>query len=847
MFAGGSPQPFGGRTIGDPPRGLPQTGWGDEDMGLHPSRRSRRLAPRMARLALVLAAAPSMAQATTTTSAPSGSFGDLPPPEKTAAPLFESMQRLELEIVVNGLRTELVAGVEVDEGRYRLRAADLRSAGLSFGTAGDIVDLAELDGVRADYDAPQQRLYLSVTPEYLPTQRIDRRKRKVAKVDYDMGALLNYDVYVSGGEGKLRASLFHEARFFSRAGVVSTSGALRSGRERSYVRYDTSFRRSDEATATTIEVGDFITRTLPWAPAVRLGGIQVSRDFSVRPDIITYPLPEFKGSAALPSAIELVVGGQRIAGAQVDPGPFAIETLPPINGYGEANLIVTDMHGRTVEQSLPFYVSSALLQPGLTDFAVAFGAFREHYGIRNFDYGGVAAAASARHGVSNTVTLEVRAEIADDMSLAGGGAVIRLGKAGTLSGSYSRSFRSDAKGGDGSQMTLGYDYQARGFAIGLRHSRRSGGFTDLGLLDRRSLGEELVTAATLSLSLGPAGTLGLGYFDIRREIGADSRLANASWSMPFWSRSRLHASASRAFADDNWSGTLTLAIPLGGRGGTLAGGLAARTGEDMVWRADYSRAVPVAGGLGWSAGLVQDGGGLDWRGDMTWRTGPVQLRAGAYGASDATAWFGASGALVLLDDALFAANRVADAFAVVNTGAPGIPVRYENQLIGTTNGHGRLLIPSASGWYAAKYEIDPLGLPADVKVGAVEQRVAVAGGSGRVVRFEVDRLRPARAVLRGDAGAFIPAGSAASLDGAAPTVIGWDGLLFLDTIGEGDAERTIRVDRPDGSRCTARFRVPARGVGEARRHSRADKVSEDFAAADHAPPVIDLGELSCRS
>ncbi|WP_454890296.1 fimbria/pilus outer membrane usher protein [Sphingopyxis chilensis] len=801
----------------------------------------------MARLVLALAAAPAVtAQAAAATSAASGSFGELPPPEKAVAPHFGPVQRLELEIVVNGLSTGLVASVEIDDGRYRLRAADLRRAGLRFGAAYDIVDLAQLDGLRADYDGPRQRLYLSVTPEYLPEQRVERRKRNVAQIGYDMGALLNYDVHVSGGNDKPRASLFHEARFFSRAGVISTSGALRSGRGRSYVRYDTSFRRSDETTATTIEVGDFITRTLPWAPAVRLGGIQVSRDFSVRPDIVTYPLPEFKGSAALPSTIELVVGGQRIAGANVDPGPFVVETLPPINGYGEANLIVTDLHGRTVEQSLPFYVSSALLQPGLTDFSVAFGAFRENYGIRNFDYGSVAGSASARHGVSETLTLEVRAEIADDMSLAGGGAVFRLGKAGTLSGSYSRSFRSDLKGGDGSQITLGYDYQARGFAIGLRHSRRSGGYTDLGLLDRRSAGEEMVTAATLSLSLGPAGTLGLGYFDIRREIGADSRLANASWSMPFWSGSRLHASASRAFEDDSWSGTLTLAIPLGARGGTVAGGLAARTGGDMAWRADYSRPVPVAGGIGWSAGLVQQGGGVDWRGDMTWRTDPVQLRAGAYGASDATAWFGASGALVFLDNELFAANRVADAFVVVNTGTPGIPVRYENQFVGETGSGGRLLIPSASGWYAAKYEIDPLGLPADVKVGAVEQRVAVAGSSGRVVRFAVERLRPARAVLRREQGEFVAAGAAAALDGADPTVIGWDGLLFLDTIGDGDAVRTIRVDFPDGSRCTASFHAPPRGADDARDQVRAGKRSYETATAAPAPPVIDLGELPCR-
>lgn len=787
------------------------------------------LTPGFAGVAALVIALPATAATT------KASYGDLPPPPASATASLETAgpQRLELELIVNSRATGRVVGVAIDGHRTLLRSADLRAVGLRVDTNADVIDLAALDGVRADYDAPRQRLYLTVSPELLPQQRVEAGPRRTTPASYDMGALLNYDVYVSGGGGRRgdtpHASLFHEARVFSKAGVVSTTGALRSGHGVSYTRYDTLFRRSDEATATTIEVGDFVTRTLPWASAVRLGGLQVSRDFSVRPDVVTYPLPEFAGSAALPSTVELLVGGQRVAGGAVDPGPFAIETLPPINGYGEANLIVTDMHGRAVEQSLPFYVSSALLRPGLTDFALAFGSFRENYGFKNFDYAGVAGSASARHGVTDTLTLEVRAEIADDMSLAGGGAVVRLGKRGTLSGSYSRSFRNAADGGDGSQLTLGYDYQTRIVSIGLRHSRRSAGYTDLGLRGRGPLGWERITGATASLSLGRGGTLGLGYFDVRREFGADARLANASWSLPLGMGSRLNANASRDFEEDEWSGAFTLSVPLGGRGGTLSSGLAARSGEAATWRADYARAVPVAGGLGWSASAVGQGDGLDWRGDVTWRTDAVQLRAGAYGSNDATGWLGASGSLVFIDNELFAANRVSDAFVVVNTGAPDIPVRYENQYVGKTDEDGQLLIASTSAWYAGKYEIDPLGLPADVRVGTVEQRVAVPAGGGHVVRFAVERLRPGRAVLSDAAGAFVPAGSRATLAGFAQTIVGWDGELFLESTGDTSRPQAIVVEYPDGRRCTA--------------WTASLPTARDAGAA----PVIDLGELTCRS
>ena len=744
-------------------------------------------------------------------------YAGLPPPPQHAD--LASDQRLELELFVNGMRTGIVAAVVKQGNRFQLRAEELRRAGLSFPTPNETLFLDDLDGVRADYDAPGQQLHLTVAPEYLPTQRIGADRRDFQPAKYDTGALLNYDVYVSGGgEAKSQASLWHEARVFGSAGIFSTTGVLRTGNGNHYTRFDSYWRWSDERTMTTVEAGDIITRTLPWAPAVRLGGIQVSRDFSVRPDIITYPLPEFAGSAALPSTVELLVNGQRIAGSQVNPGPFALDTLPPINGYGEANLIVTDMHGRSVAATLPFYVSTALLRPGLTDYSLAAGAFRRNYAIRNFDYDGIAASASARHGVTSGLTLEVRAEIADDMRLAGGGAVAKLGNFGTVSAAYSRSFGDEGSGG---QLTLGYEYQARGFSVTLRHVRQDSDYVDLGLLDRPNRGGwERLTAATASISLAEAGTLGIGYFEFRQERGRDARLANIAWAIPLWRESRLHATLSREFVERSWSGAMTLSVPLGG--GMLSGGVAQSENGRTGMRADYSRSVPSEGGLGWNASAVsEDAHSPFLRGDVVWRTRPVQLRAGAYGRDDVTGWLGASGSLVIMDDAVFASNRVSDAFAVVSTGEAGVPVRYENQLIGETDRSGRLLIPAASAYYLALYDIDTLSLPANVKAPVVRQRVAIAAGRGLVVRFPVEHLTAARATIRDAAGEPLPAGAQATINGTTTTYVGWDGLLFIESIA---ARNDVEVSLPEGTTCHARF--------------TANPKSDD---------IIDLGTLTCKS
>jgi outer membrane usher protein FimD/PapC len=40
-------------------------------------------------------------------------------------------------------------------------------------------------------------------------------------------------------------------------------------------------------------------------------GFQVQRNYSTRPDLITYPLPQFIGQAALPSTVDLIINGQK--------------------------------------------------------------------------------------------------------------------------------------------------------------------------------------------------------------------------------------------------------------------------------------------------------------------------------------------------------------------------------------------------------------------------------------------------------------------------------------------------------------------------------------------------------
>src|SRR5690606_24430259 len=136
---------------------------------------------------------------------------------------------------------------------------------------------------------------------------------------------------------------------------------------------------------------------------------------------------------------------------------------------------------------------------------------------------------------------------------------------------------------------LGYEYQARSFSLALRHSRRDAAYVDLGSLELARLWRaERISSATMSASLGRAGTLGAGFFDTRSGGRKGTRLANASWTLPLWAGSRLGTSATYEFKKKIWSSALSISVPLGGRRGNLSAGFIDSPGTPPLWRADYA-------------------------------------------------------------------------------------------------------------------------------------------------------------------------------------------------------------------------------------------------------------------
>ncbi|WP_413648039.1 fimbria/pilus outer membrane usher protein [Pantoea sp. B65] len=740
----------------------------------------------------------------------------LPPPPTLSS--RGANQQYMLGLVVNQRDNGDIVPVEFRDGHYLLRAGDLQRVGIPQAKlAAPLVDVSAMPEIRAEYDRQRQRILLTVPAGWLPAQTFNSespRPRYPARASN--GALINYDFYTSRTDSSgTRLAAWHEFRLFGDPGQFVSNGSWQQQLEgdggsfdEGYIRYDTSWTRQNEADSLNWQVGDLVTDALGWSSSVRLGGVQLARDFSLRPDLVTYPLPTFAGQVSLPSTLDLFVNGYRNSSNKVQPGPYSLTNMPFINGAGNAVIVTTDATGRQITTTLPFYVSSELLKPGLSDFSVAAGAIRENYGISNFDYGPAAVSGSYRYGATDWLTLETHAEGANALAQGGGGAQLKIGPLGVINAALAQSRMS---ADSGRQYSWGYQYNNRWFSIGTQHQLRTSEYGDLAWVGNRRGGaaddgyglSRRSAQYNTSISLDHYGSLGAAFIDITSGSGDRTRLWNLSWSKNIWGSSSLYISASHDRQQGAWSGAISLMIPFGARGNASMsserdpqGGSAQR-----VW---LSRAMPADGGIAWDASWAHQGIGGDYRqGSLNWRTQKMQTSAGFYGSDDnTTEWADVSGALVLMDGRLFAANQVNDAFVLVKTGYPDINVRYENQSLGNTSDQGYLLVPGVSSLYPAKYNIDILDLPADMTALQVEQRFAVKRQSGYLLNFPIEQLRAASVILHDQYGEPLPVSTQVMRQGQATAYVGWDGLSWLDNL---TADNALVALTPDGRRCESRL------------------------------------------
>jgi outer membrane usher protein len=733
---------------------------------------------------------------------------------------WASGNNLYLEVTLNGSATGQLVHFDDRDGQLYTSAPTLRQLGfvLPADTA-DPVRLAGLSGVTTHYDIEHQRVAIQAPLQLLDlkTALLNTPENAVPDATSSPGLLLNYDLYGTRGSdiGSLNAAVELRA-FAGHAGVFSNTAIARvyqipgDGWHGDSQRLDSSWRFSFPDSMLQLTLGDTTTGSLAWTRATRIGGIEIARDFALQPYRLTAPLPAFFGEATVPSAVDLYVNGIRQYSGHVPSGPFQLTTIPTINGTGMAQIVMTDAFGRSTTIELPFYGTRQLLQKGLSDWSVDLGVVRENYGLASFDYADrPMASGSLRYGWSDRFTLEAHAEGTSGLANGGVGGVLQVGQAGVVSGAVAHS---SGHGDSGSQFNLGYNWTNNRYNFAVDSTRTRGDYRDVAALYGQAP-PRISERAIAGINTASAGNFGVNYLRLHYSGQPASRYAGAYWSQTFGGNLSLNVSVNQNLDNANdRSVFLGVSYALGARTNLNAG--LQHTRDSTIATVDVSNPVPGDGGFGWRAQARSggQGGGLAEAG---WLNNQGQLTGGISAFGDSRyAYADATGALVWMGGHVFAARHVDDAFAVISTdGIADVPVKLENRQLGRTDSDGMLLVTRLDAYQRNQVSINPMDLPANMRIDRVDAAVTPSDRAGILVRFGIKPVHAASVILRDAAGQALELGSRVRVEGQSDeALVGYDGAVYLETLA---AHNRLNVETPSGI-CHAQFDYPqdTRGIPE---------------------------------
>jgi outer membrane usher protein len=689
-------------------------------------------------------------------------------------------------------------------------------------------DPRAIKGLTVSIDETLQRAVINVSPAVLDTTRLSAAERRSPDITpASPGAFFNYQLSAQQIDGQNIGGAFAELGLFAGAGVLTNTAVARYGEGyNQLIRLDTTYTRDFPATLDTLNLGDAISDGGSWGNAVRYGGVRWSRNFGLRPDLLTTPLLATSGTATVPSTVDVFVNNQLVTSSQLPPGPFIINRLPTVSGTGDVSVVVRDALGREQVLTQSFYTSTALLAQGLTQYSVNLGKIRDNYAIESNDYGPMLGEASYRRGITDSITLEGHAEfLSGEAHAAGLNAAFGIGHLGAVN--FTAANGGDANG-SGWLSGVGIEHHGTGFSFVASSLWATRDFAQVGEPLDPAMRMRQRSLLQAGASTGRFGSLSLAYV---REIYRDSptqQTLGLTQNISFGHAGALNLTVTRTrsaaqpygIAQDSTSAYLIFVLPLDFRRAaslTAVGGSGTGAPANEVI-ASLTQSAPVGPGSGYRFSASTAGNyDADWR--QQFHSADLELEVARNVGIDGRS-ANLSGAMTFIDGQLDTTRSVNGSFAMVEVaGLADVPVYVENQLTTHTDENGRALLFNLRPYEANRISIVPEDLPLNTTIGASSTIMAPPYRSGVIARFPVERVSSGTFRLVAEDGKPLPVGATVKLKGAEfPVVL--DGMVYVTGYDHG---MSAEASWP-GGHCSFRLPPPP---------------SDD--------PLPDMGTIQCRA
>jgi len=786
---------------------------------------------------------------------------------QTAAPLNSPVRAAQAEAIV--LRVTLNTEGRGDLFVWRtsdldflVKVEDLRLMGFKEPVGNLAVldgephmSLKSMRGVGFAFDEKTLALNITAEPQLLPIQALGSQgAQRIRGVIPDNNSVFaNYALNTSGGSSVIGTSLGFAGELGWRLGdyLLLSDGIVTQAAsgQRQFVRLMSSATHDDRETLQRTVVGDFFTPSREFSSGVNLGGVSISKLYGIDPYFNKFPTQSVRGSAALPSDLEVYLDGQRIRSEKIKPGEFELRDILAYGGARNVQVVLRDAFGRVQQLNYSFYFSDQPLRQGLQEYSYNLGALRRDYGVASNHYGPLAFSMFHRYGLSDAVTLGLRAEGKRAVFNAVPTATVVLGSAGVVNMALAGSSLEGRRGAAGSAS---YNYQARSWSLGLSLRRDWGDYAALGdpptISNRKYEG-----SLAASYYLPGLGSVSLSHSALLTRAGMvasaatptqpfnvlpldNRRITALSYSVPLVSgRVALTASLSHTTGKEKSSEAFVGLNFFLDRDYSAAASY--RGGKDGRTEAvQFTRNQPIGEGMGYllaadratsaTTSSTQFNSRIQYnapaailRAELDRRQESGQI-ANNYRVSVA-------GGLAYVAGEVALGRPVTGSFGIVKVGElPDVAVAVNGQPIGKTNSQGKVFVPTLTPYFDNDVSIAPESVPIEYSIPATLKKVSPNLRSGALIDFAVTKIQAFTGKLKSRQAGAMTAVEFQEISFSAGGKIqkmqtGRGGEFYIENLKPGSYAATVLVE---GKLCLFDLIIP--------------QSDETF---------VELGELVCQS
>lgn len=670
--------------------------------------------------------------------------------------LAEGGQMAILRFVLNSEEKGEFFVVVTGDGDFLVRQEDLKKMGFTV-LRGEVsvvegeehLSLRSMEGLRIEFDEKTLTLKLTAEPHLLGKKIIHLRYPRQTKVHYpkDSGGFLNYNLTYFARDRFTydRTVLTNQLGF--RVGdflILSDSTySQRRGEGARFVRLMTNLTYDCRRDLKRVVWGDFFASSGELGSTVNMGGVSFTKHFKIDPYFITFPEIDFSGMATLPSEIEVYRDGVLIRKERIPPGGFELKDIPTYVGAGLIEIVLKDPFGREERIKLPYYFTETLLKKGLHEYGYHAGFLRDDFGKMSHRYRDFVFLGTHRYGVSDDLTLGLRAEASRKVyNLGITSTLVIPWQLGVLNAALAYSDSEGRKRGFGGSFN--YLYTGRPFSFNLHLRSFTRHYSNLSL---ETMGERMKFEVSAGASyFNPVlGSLSIGMASTKKYVGSDTKTAQASYSRKIVDRLNLMATARRDM-ERNIS-EFMVGLHYHYKHGITASADYKKGHRASSERIQVTKSLPLGEGIGGRASFEAN---QTVPNDFHHYNLHLQYNArygqlgGELTSTDRKETYSltASGGLTYIKNTFHLSRPIQDSFAVVKVGdLKGVRVYLNNQEIGRTDASGKILIPALGSYLENSISINDKDIPIDYQISDVLRYVSPPFRSGSYIEFTATKVQ----------------------------------------------------------------------------------------------------------